>query len=168
VQDCWRVLSIALRCGLLFSGLALGQNLTVIGGSSSQQRLTACIEKITAEELDRPSGSDHSMTIVILERQMFLRVKDSFRAHRTRLAFSNLQTRRMYLSSDVFRDLDTALRCIPHELGHFMTQSVYEDHAEHAARGIRQRAREVCTMPITTVAPQALSSVLKTYPRPMR
>ncbi len=62
-------------------------------------------------------------------------------------AFSNLATRRMYLSADVFRNLDTAMLCIPHELGHFVTRSVYEDHAEIAARAIRKRAREVCTMP---------------------
>jgi hypothetical protein len=36
------------------------------------------------------------------------------------------------------------MRCITHELGHFATQSVYEDHAERAADHIRQRARQTC------------------------
>ena len=104
------------------------------------------------------------MTIVILEHERFLEVKGSFRAYRTKLAFSNLATRRMYLSSDVFSDLDTALRCIPHELGHFVTQSAYEDHAEIAAGVIRKKAREVCTMLAVPAPPRALSSQVKSFP----
>lgn len=146
---------------LLFPGLLIAQDLTVIGGTSLQKQLAACIEHVSAQDLDRLPGSDHSMTVVILEREKFLQVKESFRAHRTKLAFSNLATRRMYLSSDVFRNLDTALRCIPHELGHFVTQSGYEDHAEIAAGTIRKRAREVCTMPALSAPRQALSQLKK-------
>jgi len=143
-------------------GLLLAQTLTVIGGTSPQKQLVACIEQISAEDLDRLPGADHSMTIVILEHERFLQVKDGFGAHRTKFAFSNLATRRMYLSSDVFRDLDTALRCIPHELGHFVTRNVYENPAEIAADRIRKRAREMCTMPIAPPAsPRTLSSQLK-------
>jgi hypothetical protein len=141
-----RAVSLSLCCGWwLSSGSFTAQNLTVVGGTRLQQQLTACIEHIVAHDLDKLPGTDHSMTIVILKHDKFLQVKDSFGAHRTKLAFSNLTTRRMYLSSRIFRDVDTALRCIPHELGHFVTRSEYEGHAEFAAEKIRKRAREVCT-----------------------
>jgi hypothetical protein len=149
--------SLAVGC-LLSPGLLAAQNLTVIGGTSYQKQLTACIEEFSADDLDKLPGSDHSMTIVILEHERFMQVKDSFRAYRTKLAFSNLATRRMYLSSDVFMDMDTALRCIPHELGHFVTQSAYEDHAEIAAGTIRTKARQVCTMQNVPDPPRTLSS----------
>jgi|SRR5215469_2957625 len=137
---------LAFCCCLFSPSLLLAQSLTVIGGTSLQKRLTACIVHISAEDLNRMPGEDHSMTIVILEHKRFLLVKDSFGAHQTKFAFSNLAIRRMYLSSHVFRDLDTALRCIPHELGHFVTRNVGENPAEIAAGRIRKRAREVCTM----------------------
>jgi hypothetical protein len=152
---------LAFCCCLFSPGLLPAQPVTVIGGSDLQKQLVACIEHVSAEDLDRLPDADHSMTIVILERERFLQVKDSFGAHRTKLAFSNLATRRMYLSSDVFRNLDNVLRCIPHELGHFVTRSVYEGHAEIAAGAIRKRAREVCTMPIAPASPRTLSSQLK-------
>jgi hypothetical protein len=38
------------------------------------------------------------------------------------------------------REVPRMQRCIPHELGHFVTQSIYEDHAEIAAWIIRKRA----------------------------
>ena len=111
-----RLLLPALCCKVLLSGMVSAQNLTVIGGTSPQIQLTACIEHISSEDLDKLPDLDHSMTVVILEREEFVQVKDSFGAHRTKLAFSHhLGARRMYLSSDVFRDLDTVLRCIPHE-----------------------------------------------------
>ena len=152
---------LAFCCCLFSPGLFLAQPLTVIGGSDLQRQLVACIEHISAKDLDRLPGVDHSMTIVILEHERFLQVKGSFGAHRTKLAFSHLATRRMYLSSHMFRDLDTVLRCIPHELGHFVTRSVYEGNAEIAAGTIRKRARELCTTPIAPASPRRLSSQLK-------
>jgi hypothetical protein len=59
-----------------------------------------------------------------------------------------LQARRIYLSARMFGDFETLLRCITHELGHFATQSVYEDHAERAADRIRQRVRQTCQSPL--------------------
>lgn len=143
----------------------MAQSLTVIGGTPIQQQLSACIEHVTAGDLDRLPGEDHAMTIVILEHEKFLRVKSSFYADRTRLAFSNLAIRRMYLSSDVFQDMDNVLRCIPHELGHFVTHSPYEGNAELAAERIRKRAREVCTLPIEPVPPHALSEASLAFGR---
>jgi hypothetical protein len=49
------------------------------------------------------------MTVAILEHERFLHMKGSFRAYRTKLAFSNLATQRICLSSDVFQNLDTAM-----------------------------------------------------------
>jgi hypothetical protein len=161
-----RLVLLALCCQVLLSGMLSAQNLTVIGGTSPQRQLTTCIEHISAEDLDKLPDLDHSMTVVILEREKFLQVKDSFGAHRTKLAFSNLGARRMYLSSDVFRDLDTVLRCIPHELGHFVTRSAYEGNAEIAAGRIRTRAREVCIFPTERVPRHALSSQLKNSQAP--
>jgi hypothetical protein len=154
-----KLLTTMFLAGCMFStGLLPAQNLTVIGGTSAQRQLTSCIEQISAEDLDRLPGSDHSVTIVILERERFMEVKSSFGAYRTKVAFSNLALRRMYLSSDVFKDMDNVLRCIPHELGHFVTRSVYENHAEIAAGAIRKRALEVCTMSTEPAPPHALSS----------
>ena len=132
---------VSLSCGSLAA-----QSLTLVGGTPTQQQLSACIEHVATEDLDRLPGEDHTMTIVILEHDKFLRVKSSFHADRTKLAFSNLAIRRIYLSAEVFRDMDNVLRCIPHELGHFVTRSPYEGNAELAAEKIRIRAREVCTL----------------------
>jgi hypothetical protein len=149
----WRqVVVVALSCSSLFAYPLAAQSLTVIGGTPIQQQLSACIEHLAAGDLNRLPGEDHTMTIVILDHEKFLRVKSSFHADLTRLAFSNLAIRRMYLSSNVFRDMDNVLRSIPHELGHFVTHSPYEDNAELAAERIRKRAREMCTIP-----PHALS-----------
>jgi len=52
--------------------------------------------------------------------------------------------RRIYLSAGVFRDFETLLRCITHELGHFATQSLYEGNAELAAERLRKTARQRC------------------------
>lgn len=54
--------SLAVGC-LLSPGLLAAQNLTVIGGTSYQKQLTACIEQFSADDLGKLSGSDHSMTI---------------------------------------------------------------------------------------------------------
>jgi len=145
----WRqAVLVAVSCSSLLARPVTAQSLTLIGGTPIQQQLSACIEQVAAGDLDRLPGKDHTMTIVILDHEKFLRVKSSFDAYRTRLAFSNLAIRRMYLSSKVFEDLDSVLRCIPHELGHFVTHSLYEDDAELAAERIRIRAREVCTLPV--------------------
>jgi Zn-dependent protease with chaperone function len=84
------------------------------------------------------------MTFVILEHRKFLATRAAFHSYRTRLAFSNLATRRIYLSSHVLRDRDTALRVITHELGHFVIQDGIESHAEFAAERIPRRARQRC------------------------
>ena len=142
-----QLVEVVVCCGWFCSSLLTAQDLSVIGGTPIQRQLSACIEHVVARDLDRLPGNDHTMTIVILEHTKFLQVKSSFGADRTRLAFSNFAIRRMYLSSKVFQDLDSVFRCIPHELGHFVTHSTYEGNAEFAAEAIRKRAREACTVP---------------------
>ena len=90
-------------------------------------------------------NSDQAMTVVILEHQKFLQTRSAFQAERTKLAFSNLAIRRIYLSSHVFTDFATTLRCVPHELGHFAIRDAFEDHAELAAQRIRKRVQQTCS-----------------------
>lgn len=162
-----KLLQPIFLAGCLFSPVLVpAQKLTVIGGTNVQRQLAGCIEQLSADDLNQLPGPDHSITIVILERERFLEVKNSFGAHRTKLAFSNLSARRMYLSSDVFKNMDNVLRCIPHELGHFETRSLYEGHAEIAAAAIRKRALEVCTMSTESAPPRALSSQAKSVHMP--
>jgi len=116
----------------------------IIGATQQQERFLACVAQLSADELRDTPNSDERLTVVILEHQKFLEMREGFHAHKTKLAFSSLQARRIYLSSRMFGDFETLLRCITHELGHFATQSVYEDHAERAADRIRQRARQTC------------------------
>ena len=120
------------------------EDAVIIGATQQQERFLTCVLHISDDDLRGTPNSNDQLAIVILEHQKFLQAKDSFGAYRTKLAFSNLAMRRMYLSSDIFRDMDNALRCITHELGHFATQSKYEHHAEFAAGRYRKIARERC------------------------
>jgi hypothetical protein len=116
----------------------------IIGATQQQEWFLTCVAQISVDELRDTPHSDERLTVVILEQQKFLEMREAFHAHKTKLAFSSLQARRIYLSSRMFGDFETLLRCITHELGHFATQSVYEDQAERAADRIRQRARQAC------------------------
>jgi hypothetical protein len=123
---------------------ALAGDVIVIGGTEAQKRLATCVAEASANELRALPDSDQPMTFVILEHQKFLQTRPAFQATKTKLAFSNLAIRRIYLSSRVFRDSDTVLWCIPHELGHFVYQSGFEGLAEFAAERIRWRTRQIC------------------------
>jgi hypothetical protein len=136
--------SLVLVCFLFAPSAALAGDVVVIGGTERQKQFVSCVAKVSANELRAVPNSDQPMTFVILEHQKFLQTRNSFRADKTRLAFSNLAIRRIYLSSRVFADADTALRCVPHELGHFVTQSKFEGPAELAAERIRWRTRQAC------------------------
>jgi hypothetical protein len=136
--------SLILVCFLFVPSEALAGDVVIIGGTERQKRFVSCIAEVSANELRTLPNSDQPMTFVILEHQKFLQTRDAFHAYRTKLAFSNLAIRRIYLSSRVFTDFDTALWCIPHELGHFATQSTFEGHAELAAERIRWRTRQTC------------------------
>ena len=116
----------------------------IIGATKQQERFLTCVVQISADDLRDTPNSNERLNVVILEHQKFLQLREAFHAHKTKLAFSSLQARRIYLSSRMFRDFETLLRCITHELGHFATQSVYEDHAERAADRMRQRTRQTC------------------------
>ncbi len=127
--------------------LSAGESI-IIGGTSQQERFLTCVVQIFADDLRNTPNSNERMTVVVLEHQKFLELRDAFHAHKTKLAFSSLQARRIYLSSRVLPDFETLLRCITHELGHFAAQSVYEGQAEIAANQIRQRVRQSCGVPV--------------------
>jgi hypothetical protein len=116
----------------------------IIGATLPQARFLTCVAQVSADELRNTPNSNERLTIVVLEHQKFLETREGFHAHKTALAFSSLLARRIYLSSRMFGDFETLLRCITHELGHFATQSVYEDHAELAAERLRKTARQRC------------------------
>jgi hypothetical protein len=120
----------------------------IIGATLPQARFLTCVAQLSADELRDTPNSNERLTVVVLEHQKFLEMREGFHAHKTKLAFSSLLARRIYLSSRMFGDFETLLRCITHELGHFATQSVYEDQAERAADRIRQRARQTCRSPL--------------------
>ena len=129
--------------GFLPSALWAGDSV-IIGATPQQERFLTCVAQISADDLRGTPHSDERLTVVILEHHKFLEMREAFHAHKTKLAFSSLQARRIYLSSRMFRDLDTLLRCITHELGHFATQSLYEGNAELAAERLRKTARQRC------------------------
>ena len=138
---------LAVYCLLIgfFSPTAVSAEAPVIIGATQQQEaFLTCIAEIPADDLRNTPHSNERLTVIILEHQRFLDLRDTFHLHKSRLAFSSLAARRIYLSSRVLGDSETLVRCITHELGHFVTQSPYEDHAERAADRIRQRAREIC------------------------
>jgi hypothetical protein len=116
----------------------------IIGADQQQQQFLTCVAEVPEDDLRNTRHSNERLTVVVLEHWQFMEMRDAFHLHKTRLAFSSLAARRIYLSSRVFRDHETLLRCITHELGHFATQRAYEDHAERAAERIRQRARQIC------------------------
>jgi len=116
----------------------------IIGATLPQARFLTCVAQLAADEVRDTPNSNERLTVVVLEHQKFLEMREGFHAHKTKLAFSSLLARRIYLSSRILGYFETLLRCITHELGHFATQSVYEDHAERAADRIRQRARQTC------------------------
>jgi hypothetical protein len=116
----------------------------IIGATQQQDRFLTCVAQISADYLRNTPRSNERLTVVILEHRTFLEMREAFHAHKTKLAFSSLEARRIYLSARAFRDFETLLRCVTHELGHFATQSVYEDHAERAAEHIRWKVRQTC------------------------
>jgi hypothetical protein len=134
---------VLLYCFFMPPGVLAGA-VVVIGGTEAQKRLATCVAEASANELRALPDSDQPMTFVILEHQKFLQTLAAFHATKTKMAFSNLAIRRIYLSSRVFKDSDTVLWCIPHELGHFVYQSGFEGLAELAAERIRWRTRQVC------------------------
>jgi hypothetical protein len=115
----------------------------IIGATQQQERFLTCVVHISDDDLRGTPHSNDQLAVVILEHQKFLEMSAAFRAN-TKLAFSSLLARRIYLSARVLKDFETLLRCITHELGHFATQSVYEDNAEFAANRFRKIARQRC------------------------
>jgi hypothetical protein len=139
----WLCLQCVVVSGFLPSA-TWAEESVIIGATQQQERFLTCVLHISDNDLRHTPNSDERLTVVILEHQKFLEMREAFHAHKTKLAFSSLQARRIYLSSRMFGDFETLLRCITHELGHFATQSVYEGNAELAADRMRQRTRQIC------------------------
>src|SRR5215831_1648305 len=116
----------------------------IIGGSESQKRLVSCIAEASIQLSRDIADLQQPMTFVILEHDRFLKSRAAFHAYRTKLAFSNLAIRRIYLSTRVLANRDTALWGVGHELGHFIIRDGSEGHAEFSAERIRWRARQTC------------------------
>jgi hypothetical protein len=142
---CWiQTLTLTMGCLMLPPTLVSATDFVIIGGSEPQKRLVSCIAEASTGLVPETSDSQEPMTFVILEHHKFLKTRAAFHAYRTRLAFSNLAIRRIYLSSRVLADRDKALWVIGHELGHFVIRDGIEGHAEFAAERIRWRARQRC------------------------
>ena len=139
----WMCLQCLVVSCFLPSAMWAG-DFVIIGATPLQERFLACVAQISANDLRGRPNSIEGLTVVVLEHEKFLEMREAFHAHKTQLAFSSMRARRIYLSSRVIGDIETLLRCITHELGHFETQSMYEDNAEFAADRIRQRARQTC------------------------
>jgi len=120
------------------------EDAVIIGATQQQERFLTCVLHISDDDLRGTPNSNDRLTVVILEHQKFLETREVFHAYKTTLAFSRLLARRIYLSARMFRDFETLLRCITHELGHFATQSLYEGNAELAAESFRETARQRC------------------------
>jgi hypothetical protein len=142
---CWiQTLTLTMGCLMLPPTLVSAIDFVIIGGSEPQKRLVSCIAEASTGLVPETSDSQEPMTFVILEHRKFIETRAAFHAYRTRLAFSNLAIRRIYLSSRVLADRDKALWVIAHELGHFVIRDGIEGHAEFAAERIRWRARQRC------------------------
>jgi hypothetical protein len=140
----WKCMQCLIVSCFLPSAVWAGDPATIIGATQQQERFLTCVAQISANDLRDTLNSNERLTVVILEHQKFIEMREAFHAHKTKLAFSSLQARRIYLSARVFKDFETLLRCITHELGHFVTHSIYEDHAELAAGRIRWRVKQTC------------------------
>ena len=137
-------MALLMSCLLSSPAVVSATDFVIMGGSDPQRRLVSCIAKASAELLPRTSDSLEPMTFVILEHHKFMATRAAFHAYRTRLAFSNLAIRRVYLSSRVIADRDTALWVVGYELGHFVIRDGIEGHAEIAAERIRRAGRQAC------------------------
>jgi hypothetical protein len=144
-QRCLCLLVVeSLMIAWFLSSTALCTDSVVIGGTNQQKRFVTCIAELTVHEFLNTPHSAEPLTIVILEHQKFMKIRDLFHAYRTERAFSQLAARRIYLSSRVFENFQTAQHYIAHELGHFVTRSVFEDNADLGAKRITQRAQQMC------------------------
>ncbi len=136
--------SLVLVCFLFVPSAAPAGDVVVIGGTERQKEFVSCVAEVSSGELRALPSSALPMTFIILEHHKFLQSRDAFHAYSTKFAFSILASGRIYLSSRVFLDSYTALWCVPHELGHFVTQTSFEGPAEIAAARIRWRTRQAC------------------------
>src|SRR3984893_16661173 len=85
----WRCLQCLIVSCFLTSALWDGVPV-MIGATLRQERFLTCVAQISADALRYTPNSDERLTVVILEHQKFLEMRDAFHAHKTKLAFSSL------------------------------------------------------------------------------
>ena len=81
---------------VLLPNAAQAGEAVIIGATPLQERFLTCVAQISAGDLRLIPNSDERLTVVILEHHKFLEMRDAFHAHKTKLAFSSLQARRVY------------------------------------------------------------------------
>ena len=86
----WICLQSLIVTGLLPNTLWAGDAI-IIGATPRQERFLTCVAQISAGDLRDTPNSDERMTVIVLEHQKFLELRDAFHAHKTKLAFSSLQ-----------------------------------------------------------------------------
>ena len=55
----------------------------IIGATLLQERFLTCVTQLSADDLRDTPNSDERLTVVILEHQKFLEMRDAFHAHKT-------------------------------------------------------------------------------------
>src|ERR1043166_146259 len=60
----------------------------IIGATQPQERFLTCVLHISDDDLRGTPNSNDRLTVVILEHQKFLVMRETFHAHKTKLAFS--------------------------------------------------------------------------------
>jgi len=141
---CIRTLTFMMGFLMFLPTLGSATDFVIVGGSESQKRLVSCIAEAAMPLFRDLPNLQQTMTFVILEHNKFMQSRGAFHVYRTKLAYSNLAIRRVYLSSHGLGDRDKALWVVGHELGHFIIRDGIEGHAEFAAERIRWRARQTC------------------------
>lgn len=137
------ILSGLLGVTLLFPAKILAVEVNVIGATEEQAKLIACIASSSVGDLEI-TGARGPLTVIVLDRKKFREMQHSFRAFKTDTAFSSIKARRIYLRASSVKNFKAALKYVAHELGHFESNSLFEDQAELRATRIRRHARRVC------------------------
>ena len=86
----WICLQFLIVSGLLPNTAQAG-HAVIIGATQQQERFLACVVQLSADDLRNTPNANERMSVIVLEHQRFLELRDAFHAHKTKLAFSSLQ-----------------------------------------------------------------------------
>ena len=96
----WICMQYLIVSGFLPSAMWAGDSV-IISATQQQERFLTCVAQISADDLRDTPNSNERLTVVILEHQKFLGMREAFHAHKTKLAFSSLQARGEFISLPV-------------------------------------------------------------------